>query len=358
VWIEQVHLSNFRRLEAVTVELAPGLNVLTGDNGAGKSSFLEGILALSRGRVAGGHPRERSGAQGSVWQVEARVRQGSAESGWSSRLAMRWDGALGLSLDGFSATARELSRRIIVAAVDPRSHDLFDFGPAQRRRFLDWALFHVEPNYIEVWSRWRRLLNQRNQALLRGEEDRAIAAWNAALVLEADRIDSYRQAMAESLAAELTSLAEELVGAGPTAVAYERGWKAGEAYATSLEAALDGDRRAGRSRFGPQRADLSLRVGDRLPDQLSRGQQKLLAVALMVSACRHLAKVLDRWPVLVLDDFDAELGGAAQARLAALLGGYIGQVLVTQHEDKLPPGWEKGARMFHVERGQIRRAIQ
>lgn len=357
--INRLSVRNFRLLSAVDIQPGGDLNVLVGDNAAGKTSLLESIIGLSRGRVPGSNPRSCSGPEGNWWRVEAWRTEDEATAGdLSDRLRMQWDKGLTLATNELPATARSLSRHMIVAALDPRSHELIDFGPAQRRRFLDWALFHVEPGYADTWSRWRRILEQRNKALAGQGSPAAIDAWDQGLAEAALAIHRSRDAVVQALTQDLGQAMSELFGPNEVEVTYEAGWNEQEEYAAALQRQREGDQQAGRTRAGPQRADLKIRLGGMEAEKLSRGQQKLLLSGLMISACRHVARQRETWPVLLLDDYESELGRTAQDRLAATLISYPGQAFVTQHRQESALTRMASATLFHVEHGKVTLTIQ
>lgn len=356
--LTSVRVANFRILGSVRVDLAPGLNVFVGDNGAGKSSVFEALGVLARGRVEGGHPRERVGPAHKGWSVEAGVADTAHAEDLPRQLRVRWEQGLSATLDGSAVSARELSRSLALTSLSWASHQLLDEGPAVRRRFLDWAVFHVEQSYAEDWARWRRLLSQRNSALAAAAAHSTVTAWDPGLAEAAETIDLARHRHQAGIAAALSECAVELGGLGSLQLRYRRGWPEAARYDEVLRGEWLADQRAQRTRLGPQRADLELRVGERGAGELSRGQQKLILASLMVAAAKYVAACRGSWPVLIIDDFDAELAVPAQERLAALLQATPAQLLIAQHR-YAPERWPRpDARVFHVEHGVITPAVQ
>ncbi len=357
--IRRLSIRNYRLLREIEFEPARGLNLLFGDNAAGKTSLLESIIGLSRGRVLAGNPRSCCGPGGEGWRIEVwRGEDTSDHSVLSEKLRMQWDKTLSLTVNERPVTARGVSRQLIVASLDPRSHELIDFGPTQRRRFLDWALFHVEPGYAEAWSRWRRILEQRNKALSSPTNSSEIWAWDQGLVESAMMVHRSREAVVKAIGADLNRAVGALFGPSEMQIEYSCGWNAQEDYAAALLRHREADHRAGRTRTGPQRADLTIRAGGMEAEKLSRGQQKLLLSGLMISAARHVAARRETWPILLLDDYESELGTKAQEQLANLLATYPGQVFVTQHHRETILNRMAPATLFHVEHGKVTLTIQ
>ena len=79
--------------------------------------------------------------------------------------ALRWEARL----DGAAVPSlTELCAQIAVVTFEPGSHDLIAGGAEHRRRYLDWGLFHVEPEFLPLWRRYARALKQRNALLKSG----------------------------------------------------------------------------------------------------------------------------------------------------------------------------------------------
>jgi DNA replication and repair protein RecF len=109
----------------------------------------------------------------------------------------------------------------------------------------------------------------------------------------------------------------------------------------------------GATTVGPHRAELKIRADERtVRNRISRGQQKLLLAAMLLSQCDQIGRVRGAWPIILLDDFAAELAPRYQDRLTAALLDYPGQSFVTAFES-LPKLAAVGA-MFHVEHGKVR----
>jgi DNA replication and repair protein RecF len=167
--VTRLTVSGLRRFDCISIDPAPGLNVITGDNGAGKTSLLEALHLMAYGRSFRGRVRDglvRTGAEAVEvfveWQegAEARHRRaGLRHTGqaWVGRLDGQHVSQLG-----------ELCAALAVVSFEPGSHALVTGGGEPRRRFVDWGLFHVEPGFLPLWRRYARALKQRN-ALLKAE---------------------------------------------------------------------------------------------------------------------------------------------------------------------------------------------
>lgn len=351
--LTRIRISTLRCLEDVEVELGPRRNYVFGRNGAGKTSLLEGIFLLGRGRSFRTRQTRRlvrHGDDGFAVYGEVDVdgvirRLGIAYRG--GRLEKRIDSDV-------AAGMGELAGLLSVHLIDPTMHALVEGGPSERRRFLDWGVFHVERSYLEAWKRFRRALSQRNAALKRGATPAELRSWTAAFLEAAKPVDDARRRYVERLAPAVSAFGARLLDR-PLVIEYRRGWPDDAPLEEALRADEAHARQHGTTETGPHRAELLLRLeGRRAQDEVSRGQQKLTAAALLLA---HVAVESTEHPgrsVLLLDDPAAELDAASLERLLGCVDDLQTQVIYTALTPAHLPV-EPGDPVFHVERGEVRK---
>jgi DNA replication and repair protein RecF len=350
--LSRLRITRLRCLRDIQLELHPERNYIFGPNGAGKTSVLEGIFILGRGRSFRTRQMRRlvqRGADGFAVFGEVSIDGALRRMGVAYRT-----GRLEKKLDGEIATSMaELAAWLPVHAIDPSMHALVEGGPSERRRFLDWGVFHVEPRYLADWKRYRRVLSQRNAALKRGASAGELRSWSSALAEAGVVIDGQRRRYLERLSPLVSDFGARLLER-PLAVEYRRGWPAGEGYADALGATEVRDRESGTTESGPHRADVVLRLDERrVQDEASRGQQKLTAAALIVAQVAVECLDHPRRSVVVVDDPAAELDSDALRRLMAALAELPAQLIFTAlTPSALAP--VAGYPVFHVERGEVR----
>lgn len=353
--LERLRIQALRCLHEADLALAPGINVFVGANGAGKTSVLEAVFLLSHARSFRSGAREALLARGAPrLSVFAELRQPNDRllRLGLGREASRWEARV----EGEGASLGELIAECAVTCFEPGSHALIAGAADERRRFLDWGVFHVEHRFLDGWRRYQRALKQRNSLLRSGVEPGSslYAPWETELASLADWIDGLRQDYLERLRpclhACVNSLLPEL---GEPELRYRRGWAEEKNLREQLEAQRGKDLARGHTSLGAHRADWSLAF-DHAPqrEHLSRGQEKLVALGCMLAQARLYADQHGDWPIICLDDLASELDEAHQAAVIAQLAESGAQVLVTG--TSLPePLRGLPHRMFHVEQGYL-----
>lgn len=228
----------------------------------------------------------------------------------------------------------DLAEIMPLQVIDPEVHSLVAGGPEQRRRYIDWMVFHVEPGYLTAWRRFRRVLKQRNSLLKQGANRRDLDSWDEEFVALAAEIHRIRRNVLALALPEIEAIAGTLLE-DEVGLSYQQGWKAEASLKEALEASRDRDRQLGSSQVGPHRAELRIVASERQARRLvSRGQQKLLASALILGACDVVQTAMER-PILVLmDDPAAELDRDSLRRIVAGAVHLGTQLIVTS----LDPG--------------------
>jgi DNA replication and repair protein RecF len=360
--ITQLQARDFRLFESLRLEAHPRFNLITGANGAGKTSLLEALHTLGRGGSWRVLPPQlaRDGTQ--AWQVEGRVGDPSGAPPETLRVTWR-ERELWIRRGESDLALSELVRLLPLQVLDPGMHRVLEEGPGIRRRVLDWGVFHVEHEFLAVWRRVRRALRQRNAVLRDGGAARLLAPWNHELAEAAERFSDLRRGHVTEVEARSQLLLARLLPGERWQLRYAQGWDAERSYLEVLEAGVERDRRHGLTMSGPQRAELGFYIAPgqdgaakAVKGRISRGQQKLLVAAFILAQCWIIAERGGRTPVLLLDDFAAELSAEFQARLFGVLLDYPGQKFVTALERSALLESLPDAHMFHVEHGALARS--
>jgi DNA replication and repair protein RecF len=356
--VTRLMAAGLRRFESVAIEPVAGLNLITGDNGAGKTSVLEALHLMAYGRSFRGRVRDglvRTGSEA----VEVFVEWREGADARHRRAGLRHTGQTWMGrLDGQSvAQLGELCAALAVVSFEPGSHALVTGGGEPRRRFVDWGLFHVEPDFLPLWRRYARALKQRNALLKSGVGGQQLDAWDHELAEAGEPLTRYRRQYLDQLQLRLSVVAADLVPAlGASHLEFQPGWRSGElSLADALLLARDRDRNLGYTSVGPHRADWRIDyAGHPNREALSRGQAKLSALSALLAQAEDYAQRRGEWPIVALDDLSSELDRNHQQRVLQRLLASGAQVFITGTE--APAALEKlGAtpKVFHVEHGRI-----
>ena len=361
----ELKLDNFRNYTAADLVFSPGLNVVLGGNGSGKTSLLEAIYFIGSGG--------RSFRSGRLSRL---VRDGQSSTSLFAvvkqserlhRLGVRRSlSALdSIRLDGVKPRAlSELAALLPVLALHPESVELV-FGPsAGRRRFLDWGMFHVEQHFLPHWSHANAALKQRNALLRAGRvSPRELHYWDQQLAASSDSIEGLRDGYLSALANEFYSIIERLSPGLDVTLALANGLKDNESYAQALLRLREDDQRRGFTQVGFHRADIRIAVNGRpAKDFLSRGQAKIVAYALVLAQLPMIAKV-GKHCTLLVDDLGAELDAEYRQAVLDIFLSTGHQVVMTgldaeqwrhQYSDISAARNDIDIKMFHVEHGKIR----
>ncbi len=343
--LEALRLSDFRNYSSAEIELGPGIFLVGGENGAGKTNLVEAVFLLGNGRTwrAGGPANlVRSGTAGAVvtgvWLEPGRVGRGGGKGGWRAvTTAVRIGRGIEYYEEGERKRVGGVGRRFPVVAFAPDDLALVKGGGEERRDFLDRLGMRLSPSYGKVKRDHERAHRQRT-ALLKAV--RATGAYRRATSAEAGDLDAWTAEFAARSAElvierlkvylRLRPLLEEALaavdaGGAPRleyrarleeAVVADR-WEAALAgnsatvkaeYEKALETRRQDELDRGMLLVGPQRDDVDIRLGGMSArDSISQGQQRLVAVALRLAEAAVLEEALGKRPVLVMDDVFSEL---------------------------------------------------
>lgn len=365
-YLSRIQISGLRNLLSVSLEPSASINLLYGENGSGKTSFLEALSLLGRGRSFRSH-KTRSlichheptlTTFGEIEGLGIKCSVGLQKSRSGSTL---------IRVDGEAASsAAVLAQQLPLQILNADSFQLIEGSPLQRRRFLDWMVFHVKPGFIEPWRRLQRVIKQRNSLLRRDKISRSdLVPWDKELVdlsmvIHQMRLDVFDEFLTMS-SHLVKDFSEQLAS---VELHYLAGWDTEQVFEELIAETFDKDVRDGYTHLGPHRADLKFWVeGKPAADVLSRGQEKSLIAALHIAQAKLYRDKTENPCVFLVDDLMAELDDRNASRVAAWLNRLEGQVFVTGvSKEQLLAAWlkdenkdqqESEIKLFHVKQGDI-----
>lgn len=357
--VERLKIQQLRNLVAVDICPSPEVNLIFGENGSGKTSVLEALYILGLGRSFRSHKHKslinRDFSDYTVFS-SLRLDQDILPLGISRNL----QGELVLKANGENvASIADLAGFLPLQLINADTFLLLEGGPVERRQFLDWLVFHVEPRFFPLWKSQQTCLKHRNSLLRHDRIDvQQLSVWDAELINLTEKIDQYRSVAFDSFINQFQLLINDFVQLEGLTLSYYSGWNKDKSYADALAASRERDILQGQTHVGSHRADLRISL-DGLPaaDVLSRGQQKLLVCAMKVAQGLVFRALTARKAIFLVDDLPAELDDKHRKMLVHWLERMQTQVFITGvKESDLRMLWQdenKDVKVFHVEQGRV-----
>lgn len=360
IYLQRFKQQGIRNLAPLDITLDSQLNIFYGDNGAGKSSVLEALCLLTTGRSFRTskfeHIINKTSDDFFVFsQSNQSLQLGLGFNKPQKKKSIKVNGEIERVLSN-------LSKQYPTQIISPESYHLIDSGPSERRKYLDWSLFHVEHSYIKYWKSLSVLIKQRNALLKNNTENsqsiEQLDVWDMQLCQLSEIITSLRKSVLTKIEALLNDLllSLDVDFKGVVKLNYYSGYS-GELN-NKLQENRSLDFLRGTTSVGPHKADIKIKVDNQLAkDFLSRGQKKLLINCLFLAQTLLLKQETQKDSLFIIDDFSSELDEQNQeALLETLLAQKNVQIILScLHLDSLK--WLKTrynmAQLFHVEHGAI-----
>lgn len=393
--IERLQISYLRNLDHVNLQAA-ACNLIIGQNGSGKTSLLEAIFLLSRGKSFRHHQPKR------YIQHHAPAVTVHAQLSDEVTLAIQKqsDATTTLRLNQSTVYNQSiLTEQLPTLLIDPSTMDMLEQGSASRRQLLDWLVFHMKPGFHAQWLAYQRLLKQRNSLLkqsrhLTHAQLTELKSWDRGLANHAALIHHYRQQVFEAWQPYFKKSIEQLLPryAELLSLSYSAGYDVGVPFDEQLSLRLEQDQQLGYTRVGSHRADIHVHwrsqaagaqetsnnatvtdtqrptLKEQAANVLSRGEKKLLITALRLSQLPLLLSEdtqhhspayrtpTKKTPVVLLDDITAELDERAIRILLSTLSTLPCQVFMTSLTDEVLPqvtAYWSAPNVFHVKQGEL-----
>jgi DNA replication and repair protein RecF len=364
--LEKLKASDFRNL-AGEIQLAPGLNVLAGENGQGKTNWLEaiGVLASTRSfRASRLQETIRFGADqailiGHVRESPEIVRELSVAITQTARIT---------HVNGKKEPLPKYLGQLHAVVFNADELEVVRGQPDARRRFLDTAIVSLHPPFVQVFADYNRVLKQKNALLqtARNNEQpletlaQALMPWNQQLAKLAGRVHRARVRIVERLN---EVLAKQLFGREELAIRYSSSLESkgdlsayDELIAERLALRVHAEVIAGHALIGPHRDDMELSFdGHDLRKFGSAGQQRSALLLLQLASIAVYHATRGEYPLFLIDDIDAELDYRRIGKLLDFLSDKT-QTIVTTSKESFTERFGSTARIFRVETGTAKTA--
>ena len=335
---------NFRNLVTPRIEFGAGITAVVGQNASGKSNLLDALYLGCTGELPSGKIVESVRIGESEGFVGVKLERDDGISTIEVGLA---PGRKVVRLDGQTVRTFELARVAAAVLVTPEDTDLVHGSPSSRRAYLDSLLSKLSLRYALLLREYTRVVEQRNAVLKSHYSDPTLGVWTARFVDLGDEIMKLRERALGRIREIAETTYREIAGDGKM-LSVQLASEADEAATLSerLETSRFEERTRGVTVVGPHRDDLTLALdGHSVQAYGSRGEARTVALSLRVAEYRLLLEKHSEAPVLLLDDFTAELDANRRAYLLELAAS-TPQAVVSGTEK--PPQY---AALYHVSGG-------
>jgi len=353
--LQKLDIYHVRNLVQVSLNPAKKINLIYGANASGKSSLLEAIHLLGRANsFRSNNIKNVIHFAHSDLTISGKV---LFENGHVSQLGIQHKaGQLQIRIDQERKHSRsDLAYALPLQLIHPKSYQLLDAGPQLRREFMDWGIFNQHQDFLNQWRLFKKALNQRN-ALLKIKRTKELNVWNHEFQQYGTIVADYRKQYLQELTPFFLKLAKLFLELGDVNLSLVQGWDNDFNLLDKLEADFEKDLRYGFTHSGPHRADFQLTIDSRkAKDFVSRGQLKLLMLALKLAQVEHLLENGFQSACILIDDAVAELDLAARTKLLKFLATLNIQVFVTATEKNEFGDLSQigDYKMFHVKQGVV-----
>jgi DNA replication and repair protein RecF len=367
VYLNRLHLRNFRNYREQEIVFSAPKTILLGDNAQGKSNLLEAVELLS---TLKSHR---------VTRDRDLVLEGESESKITAQLTRKY-GSIDLAL-----TLKDKGRRIAslnqenlkrqldflgkLNAVEFSSLDLdlVRGNPDTRRQWVDSLLFQIEPIYAHILHDYQRVLKQRN-SLLKQSEQRTLdpaelELWNHQLITTGTKVIRRRSRIIERLAPiasnwhmKISKDTEKLaINYTPNVAVIENTPESiYQSFIDRLQLRHVAEQSLGNTLVGPHRDEIELTINNTPAKAYgSQGQQRTLVLALKLAELELIEQIVGEPPLLLLDDVLAELDLTRQNQLLSVIEDRFQTLITTTHLGAFDAKWLDSSQILHVKSGSI-----
>lgn len=359
--LERIAATDFRNLSG-SAELRPGLNILFGENGQGKTNWLEAVAVLaavrsfrtSRLGEAIRFGAEQAVIAGSVRESDEIVRELRVAVTPTSKTPL---------VNGKREAVQRYLGQLTAVVFNSDELEIVRGTPEARRRFLDEGIVSLHPPFVQTFTDYARVLRQKNALLQSARDDEwpldkiseALEPWNEQLAKLAARIHKGRVRFVDRLNEVLH---RHLFGREELSIAYRSSLEGKgdltayeELIAERLTLRIQAEVVAGRALIGPHRDDMDLTFdGHDLRKFGSAGQQRSALLLLQLANIAVFHATRGEYPLFLIDDIDAELDYKRIGKLLDFLSDKT-QTIVTTSKESLIQRFGAEARIFRVENG-------
>ena len=352
--LDSLSIKQVRNLSDVKITPNPEVNIIYGENASGKTAILESIYLLSKARSFRTahikeviqHKQEDLTVSGLINTrnnkiISTGLRKSSKET------EIRYNG------ERVKAVS-EQAKNVLIQTANPDNITLLTGSPKDRRKWIDWAVFHVEHDYLQVWHRYHRALRNRNALLRKSAKEEEYYVWENIMANTAKDLRGRWQKYLDCLQQYYQETADQHACVGVTFSAKKEPQK-NEGFLEHLQSMRQPDMKAGFTQQGPHKADFEFKIeGKHASKVFSRGQIKLFVVLLSIAQAKLLKNERGVSPIFLADDLTAELDKKTVDMVLDLLYKEKMQLFITSTDPSEIIKADKETTLFHVEQGRVK----
>jgi len=352
--LSSLTIRQVRNLSDVKITPNPEANIIYGENASGKTAILESVYLLSKARsFRTAHIKEVIQHKQEDLAVSALINTRKKETVSTGLRKSSKETEIRYNGERVKAVS-EQAKNVVVQTANPENSTLLTGPPKDRRKWIDWALFHVEHDYLQVWHSYHRALRNRNALLRRGAKEDEYYVWESTMASTAKDLKARWQSYLNCLQQYYQETAAQHVCADVTFTARKDKQKSKD-FLEHLRSTRSSDIKAGFTQQGPHKADFDFKIeGKQISTIFSRGQIKLFVVLLSIAQAKLLKKETGVTPIFLVDDLTAELDKKTIDMLLELLYEERMQLFITATDPSEIIKTNKEHTLFHVEQGRVK----
>jgi DNA replication and repair protein RecF len=346
VFITKLNIHNLRNIIHKEFSFNKNINIFHGENGVGKTSILEAIHLTSSGKSF----RKSSIKSLINFNKESMTVfiQCNNKKTFSTTKHKTGNSKAKINSRAVSKQS-DITNQLPVISIDPEVYRLVDFGPLYRRNYLDWLVFHVKHDYIELWKKTYKCIKQLNYLYKKKAPETEIVLWELSYIKFSEELNAIRNSFFDELLPKIQNISSLIQADLSTlSIKFKKGWSKDLTLKEQLNLDKNKNRLYGQLQHGPHKMDIQIKDGIYQASQtLSRGQKKTLSMIFYMAYIELLIEN-EIFPILCLDDLDAELDSNKLEKVANFFINTNTQIFITSVlKDKIEKAFPE-ADMFHV----------
>lgn len=357
--IESIELKNYRNYDELHIDFNSGTNILYGNNAQGKTNILEAVYVCCTTKShRGSKDREMIHFNEEESHIKLTIRKRDVP--YRIDMHLKKNKAKGVAINGIPIRkASELFGIVNVVFFSPEDLNLIKNGPSERRKFIDLELCQLNKLYVHSLVSYNRILMQRNKLLkdifFHPEYEETLDVWDMQLVQYGTEIIRYRQEFIEQLNEMIHEIHWKLSGEKEhLKIIYDPNASAGD-LEMNIRRSRQSDLKMKTTLVGPHRDDIGFFIdGIDIRKFGSQGQQRTAALSLKLAEIDLVKKLVNDYPVLLLDDVLSELDGDRQNHLLSAIDHIQTMITCTGLEDFVNNRFQMD-RLFQVIEGTVTR---